>query len=77
MVVVPLLDKGLMGKEVALKMIDPWAPFGIPSIVKTDQGSHFTAAWWTTMCANLGFTRPTHKHTIMPRTAELNGQDNR
>ena len=36
MVVVPLLDKGLTGKEVALKMIDRWAPFGIPRIVKTD-----------------------------------------
>ena len=54
MVVVPLLDRGLTGKEVALKMIDRWAPFRNPSIVKTDQLIRFTAAWWTTMCANLG-----------------------
>ena len=52
-VVVPLLDKGLTGKEIAQKMVEHWAPFGIPSVVKTDQGSHFTAAWWITMCANL------------------------
>ena len=54
MVVVPLLDKGLTGREVALKMIDRWASSVIPSIVEMYQGSHFTAAWWTTMCANLG-----------------------
>ena len=54
MVVVPLLDKGLTGEEIAQKMVEHWAPFGMPSIVKTDQGSHFTPASWTTMCASLG-----------------------
>ena len=54
MVVVPLLEKGLTAKEMALKMTDPWAPFGIPSIIKTNQGSHFTADWWNAMCANVG-----------------------
>ena len=53
-VVVPLLDKGLTAKEVALKMIDHFSPFEITTIIKTDQGSHFTVAWWTPLCVNLG-----------------------
>jgi len=31
-----------------------WRPFGIPSVMTTDQGSHFASAWWQSMCARLG-----------------------
>jgi len=31
-----------------------WRPFGIPSVISTDQGSHFVNEWWKTMCAKFG-----------------------
>jgi transposase InsO family protein len=35
-------------------MMKEWRKFGIPSIVTTDQGSHFVSEWWKSMCAELG-----------------------
>ena len=31
-----------------------WRPFGIPSIISSDQGSQFISTWWRQMCALLG-----------------------
>ena len=53
-VIVPCLNKGLSGRKIALAMLEKWQIFGIPSIVTTDRGSHFTGTWWQTMCAELG-----------------------
>ena len=53
-IAVPCLDKGLSGRKLALLMLKEWQIFGIPSIVSTDKGSHFTSAWWQTLCAELG-----------------------
>ena len=55
MVAIPTQNKGLTGAKVAKKMIQyQWRPFGIPSLITSDQGSHFTGEWWKTMCAELG-----------------------
>ena len=54
-VAIPELNKGLTGSKVARAMLlHQWRPFGIPSIITSDQGSHFTGDFWKTMCANLG-----------------------
>jgi transposase InsO family protein len=54
-VAVPMVKKGLTGEKVAKEMLKVlWRPFGIPSIVTSDQGSHFISNWWQTLCANLG-----------------------
>jgi hypothetical protein len=54
-VAVPVQNKGLTGAKVAKVMLKyQWSPFGIPSIITSDQGSHFTGEWWRTMDANLG-----------------------
>lgn len=54
-VAVPCRNKGLTGAKVAKAMLKfQWRPFGIPSKISSDQGSHFTGAWWHTMCATLG-----------------------
>ena len=54
-VAVPVLDKGLTGAKLAKLMVrHQWRPFGVPSIISSDQGSHFTSTWWTTLCAMLG-----------------------
>ena len=45
-IAVPCLDKGLTGRSVALKMLNEWRIFGVPSIITSDQGSHFTSVWW-------------------------------
>jgi transposase InsO family protein len=45
----------LTGAKVAQAMLEhQWRPFGIPSIITTDQGSHFVNSWWQHMCAVLG-----------------------
>ena len=55
MVVIPTLYRGLSGAEVARSMLkNMWRPFGIPSVITSDQGSHFVNTWWETMCAKLG-----------------------
>lgn len=54
-VAIPCLNKGLTGAKLAKAMIkNQWRPFGIPSKISSDQGSHFTGGWWRTMCATLG-----------------------
>ena len=54
-VAVPCQNKGLTGAKVAQEMLkNAWRPFGIPSVISSDQGSHFVNAWWQTMCARLG-----------------------
>ena len=55
MVAVPCLMKGLTGAKVARMMLaNQWRPFGIPSLITSDQGTQFTNSWWQTMCAHLG-----------------------
>ena len=52
---VPELNKGLTGAKVARAMLQTqWSIFGVPSIITSDQGSHFVSAWWQTICAGLG-----------------------
>ena len=54
-VAVPAMDKGLTGAKLAKLMVrNKWRPFGIPSIISSDQGSHFTSTWWSTLCSLLG-----------------------
>jgi hypothetical protein len=54
-VAVPCLAEGLIASEVAKAMLKhQWRPFGIPSVITSDQGSLFVNAWWQTMCARLG-----------------------
>ena len=53
-IAIPCLNKGLTGKKVAMAMIKEWRIFGIPSIVTSDQGSHFVGEWWKNMCTELG-----------------------
>ena len=49
-VAIPCLEKGLTGPKLAKEMLrTQWRPFGIPSKISSDQGSHFTSAWWKTM----------------------------
>ena len=54
-VAVPVLNKGLTGAKVAKEMLrHQWRPFGIPSQISSDRGSHFASEWWKTMYASLG-----------------------
>jgi hypothetical protein len=76
-VAVPGLKKGLTGAQVAQDMLKfMWRPFGIPSLITSDQGSHFVNSWWDTMCAKLGirqaFSQAYH-HQANGR-AEMAGQ---
>ena len=76
-VAVPGQNKGLTGAKVAKAMLkNQWRPFGIPSIISTDQGSHFTGEWWKTMCAVLGIRQAysqAYHHQANGR-AEMAGQ---
>ena len=54
MFAVPCLYKGLTGAKVAQAMVEQWRPFGMPSIITSDQGAPFVSAWWKTMCGQLG-----------------------
>jgi hypothetical protein len=54
-VAVPCLYKGLTGARVAKEMLKyQWRPFGVPSVISSDQGSHFVSSWWQHMCALMG-----------------------
>ena len=53
-IALPCLEKGLTGPKIAKMMMREWRKFGVPSIVTTDQGSHFVSEWWKSMCAELG-----------------------
>ena len=45
-VAVPGINKGLTGEIVAKAMLKhQWRPFGIPSVIISDQGSHFIVSW--------------------------------
>ena len=76
-VAVPCLDKGLTGDKVAKAMLmHQWRPFGIPSLVTSDQGSHFVSAWWQSMCALLGIRQAYSQayHHASNGRAEIAGQ---
>ena len=54
-VAIPCLAKGLTGAKLAKEMVKhQWRPFGIPSIISSDQGSHFTSTWFQNLCSLLG-----------------------
>ena len=55
MVAVPCKKQGLTGAKVAKLMLSQqWRPFGVPSVVTSDKGSHFVSEWWQTLCALMG-----------------------
>ena len=52
---VPCMNKGLTGAGLAKTMLkNHWRPFGVPSVISSDQGSHFISSWWRNMCALMG-----------------------
>ena len=52
---VPCLNKGLTGAFVAQKMLKwQWRPFGVPSVIKSDQASLFVGSWFENLCAGMG-----------------------
>ena len=54
-VAVPERKVGLTGAKVALAMVQhQWRPFGVPSVITSDQGSQFVGSWWQTLCGALG-----------------------
>ena len=66
----------MTGAKLAKMMLKEWRFFGIPSIVMTDQGSHFTSEWWKTFCAELGI-RQAYAHAYHHQAngrAEVAGQ---
>ena len=77
LVALPCLDKGLTGEWVAKSMLKYWwRPFGIPSVISSDRGSHFVNNWWDTMCAKLGIRQmfsPAYHHQANGRV-EVCGQ---
>ena len=47
--------KGLTAQAVAKQMFHrAWSLFGVPSVITSDQGPQFAAAWWRTLCGCLG-----------------------
>ena len=54
-VATPVMEKGLTGAKLAKLMLrHQWRPFGVPSVISSDQGRHFVSTWWTTLCSLLG-----------------------
>ena len=52
---VPCRNKGLTGAFVAQKMLKwQWRPFGVPSVIKSDQASLFVGSWFENLCAGMG-----------------------
>ena len=46
---------GLTAAKVAKAMYEKWwDPFGLPSVVTSDNGPQFAAAWWRTLCGLFG-----------------------
>ena len=76
-VAVPVQNIGLTGAKVAKAMLKhQWRPFVIPSVITSDQGSHFTGEWWRTMNAVLGMRQAysqAYHHQANGR-AEMAGQ---
>ena len=53
-VAVPCLNKGLTGAFEAQKMLKwQWRPFGVPSVIKSDQASLFVGSWFEHLCAGM------------------------
>ena len=51
-VVTPHEQKELTAEVSARAMVERWwQPFGIPSVVTSDQGTKFAGAFWRTLCA--------------------------
>jgi len=50
-VATPLNSVGLTAEKMARTMYRQWEMFGIPSVVHSDRGPQFSAAWWRTLCA--------------------------
>ena len=76
-VAIPALNKGLTGAKVAKAMLNAqWNIFGVPSIVTSDQGSHFVSSWWQTLCAGLGIRQAQAQayHHASNGRAEVAGQ---
>ncbi len=72
MVETPQQRKGLTAKKVAIDMFrNWWEPFGIPSIITSDRGPQFAAAWWNTLCAQGGVRRAYDRHITTKRTVGL------
>ena len=54
-VAIPERKVGLSGAKVALAMVKhQLRPFGVPSVITSDQGSQFVGSWWQTLCGCLG-----------------------
>ena len=54
-VAIPCMDKGLTGAKLAKEMLKThWRPFGVPTVISSDQGSHFVSTWWQNLCALMG-----------------------
>ena len=51
----PCFNKGLTGAFVAQKMLKwQWRPFGVPSVIKSDQESLFVGFRFENLCAGMG-----------------------
>ena len=90
-VAIPLQYAGLTGPKLAQAMLkNAWRPFGIPSLITSDQGSQFISSWWNTMCARLGirqaFSQAYHHQAngraeragqqLMEKLRQLNAEQN-
>jgi hypothetical protein len=73
----PSLKKGLTAEKVAHLILDHgWNEIGIPSLITSDQGSHFVGQWWKTMCSRLGI-RQAYSQAYRPQAngrAEVAGR---
>ena len=56
MIATPHEIKGFTAEKMAKQMYQQWDMFGLPSIISSDRGTHFTSAWWQTLCAFFGVT---------------------
>ena len=54
-VAIPARKKGLLAKEVAVRMICHWLTvFGIPRTICSDRGPQFIGGWFKAMCSLMG-----------------------
>ena len=77
MVAIPSKELGLTGVKGTKAMIKrQWNPFGVPSLITTDQGPHFISSWFKQICASLGI-RQAYSHAYHHQSngrAEVAGQ---
>ena len=73
-VAVPCLNKGLTGAFVAQKMLKwQWRPFGVPSVIKSDQASFPLLVRGLKTCVQVWeFGRRFPKHNIIRRMVGQN-----